>query len=132
MSRPVITVDSKGLINDPAQKVEWLITYLISTEASQSNVHRSGLISIHDIIRKHGHDRLEMKRAIEAALESTFDGYFDTTMVDVTTREIRDRPNEFEVVIKCKVEQNKKWYDVANSLTVTNDKIALVTEIGII
>ena len=131
MSTPLITLDSQGLVEDPNQKVERILTYLLSTEASQSNVHLPQLISIPDILRKYGSDHIEIKNALQSALEECFRGYFTNTLVDVVVKNSTKNDGTLNVFIQAKVEQNNKWYDVAQSLSATNDIIKLVSEFDI-
>lgn len=131
MGTPLITLDSRGLVEDPNQKIERILTYLLSTEASQSNVHRAQLISIPDIMRKYGSDHIEIKNAIQTALEECFRGYFTNTLVDVVVTLSTDNDSMLIVSIRAKVEQNNKWHDVAKALTATNDTIKLVSEFDV-
>lgn len=131
MSTALITLDSTGIIEDPDQKIERILTYLLTTEASQSNVHRDELISIPDTMRRYGSDIVSMKSEMENILEECFRGYFDNTMVDVTIKPSESDDGRLNVIIQAKVEQNGKWYDVAKALTATNDTIKIVSEFNV-
>ena len=131
MSSALITLDSRGIVEDPEQKIERILTYLLVTEASQSNVHRDQLISIPDIMRRYGSDTIEIKNAIELALENCFAGYFANVLLDVSVNPSSKNDGTLVVVIQVKVEQDGKWYDIAKALTATNDVIRLVTEFDI-
>lgn len=131
MSSALITLDSRGIVEDPEQKIERILTYLLVTEASQSNVHRDQLISIPDIMRRYGNDTIEIKNAIEIALENCFAGYFTNVLLDISVNPSSKNDGTLVVVIQVKVEQDGKWFDVAKALTATNDVIRLVTEFDI-
>lgn len=131
MCTALITLDSTGIIEDPDQKIERILTYLLTTEASQSNVHRDELISIPDTMRRYGSDIVSMKSEMENILEECFRGYFDNTMVDVTIKPSESDDGRLNVIIQAKVEQNGKWYDVAKALTATNDTIKIVSEFNV-
>lgn len=131
MSTTLTTLDSRGIIEDPDQKIERILSYLIITEASQSNAHRRQLVSIPDILMKCGTNQVAIKNAMEAALESAFEGYFTNVLLDLSvTTGIKD-PTKLVVVIRAKVEQDGKWHDVAKALTVSNDVVKLVSEFDI-
>ncbi len=131
MSSALITLDSRGIVEDPEQKIERILTYLLVTEASQSNVHRDQLISIPDIMRRYGNDTIEIKNAIEIALENCCAAYFTNVLLDISVNPSSKNDGTLVVVIQVKVEQDGKWFDVAKALTATNDVIRLVTEFDI-
>lgn len=126
----IITLDSRGIVTDPYQKVQLLLAYLVATQASQSNVFRDSIISIPDIIRRKGQDKLGMKSEIENAIKTTFINYFDTVDVDVGIDDKTDElEGRFNIVIQAQVTQYRKTYDIANTLAASHDKIELVSEL---
>lgn len=131
MSTALITLDSRGIVEDPDQKIERILSYLLTTEASQSNIHRGQLISIPDTMRKYGHDIVSMKTEMENLLENCFRGYFDNIMVDVTIKPSDQEDGRLNVVIQAKVEQDGRWHDVAKALSATNQTIQLVSEFNV-
>ena len=132
MSTSLITLDARGIVEDPDQKIERVLAYMLATEASQSNVHRDQLTSIPDIIRRHGSDMVSLKTAMENALENSLRGYFDNVLVDLDTRLSESEPGKILMTIRAKVEQSGKWHDVAKALTSTNDTIKLITEFDVV
>lgn len=132
MSTTLVTLDSRGIVEDPDQKIERILSYLITTEASQSNAHRQQLISIPEILMKSGTNMVDIKNKLENALESSFEGYFTNVMLDITVDPSKTDPSKLVVIIRAKVEQDGKWHDVAKALTASNDIVKLVSEFDII
>ena len=131
MSTTLITLDSRGIVEDPDQKIERILSYLITTEASQSNVHRQQLTSIPAILMKSGTDMVAIKNKLENALESALEGYFTSVLLDISVDQSTIDPSKLIVIIRANVEQDGKWHDVAKALTASNDIVQLVSEFDI-
>ena len=131
MSVNIITVDSKGLISDPEAKIQWILSHLIATEASQSNLHRFENVSLVNIIRQAGNDKLLLRELMEQALKKVFDKFYDSSQVSIITKDNPDDVSRFDLLVTVKVKQDNKWYDVADTLIVDHEKIQKLTSVSI-
>lgn len=126
----IITLDSRGEVTDPYQKIQLLLSYMIATQASQSNIFRSAIVSVPDIIRRKGQDKIGMRSEMETVIKATFLNYFDSVNIDVTIDDTTDAANsQFSIVIAVQVTQHGKTYDIANTLAATHDKVAIVSDL---
>lgn len=128
-TQSIITLDSRGEVTDPYQKIQLLLAYLVSTQASQSNIFRSEIVSLPDIIRRKGQDKIGMRSEIETAIRATFANYFDSVTTDVTIDDTDD--SKFSIVIRAQVTQYGQTYDMANTLAASHDKLEIVSELKI-
>lgn len=129
MSNSIVTLDTRGVIDDPLTKLQWILTYLVSTETSQTNAHSNLIFSLPDAIRRHGDNEVGLRDEVQSRLQGVFERYFDSVNVDVSTNDLPNDPSKFEIVIRARVLQNNQWYDLAHSLYVIRDKLELVTEV---
>lgn len=130
MSVGVITMSSIGVVEDPEKKIPWIISYLLSTEQSQTNLNRNSVVSLHDIVRRFGQNEPMMKTTIEEVLSETLRNYYDQANVEVSIRHKYEDPSKFDVVIACKVRYNERWYDVATALVKEHDKLSMLAEVS--
>ena len=128
MSSPLPTLDTKGVVSDPLMKLQWILSHLITTEQSQTNAHRNLVFSLPDLIRRTGNNEPELRRELEYRLKSTLERYFDSTIINVSTRDLPNNGAAFEVVLRVQVLQDEQWHDLSHSLTVIRDKLEIVTE----
>lgn len=130
MAAPLVTLDSKGVVTDPYQKIQLLLSYIVVNQQSQSTIFNSSIISISDIIRKYGQNKHMLKNTLETSLKTLFSRYFDNVEIVVNIKDATtDNKESYTLAISGQVGQDGKTYDVANSLAIANNKISLVTEL---
>lgn len=132
MATSLLTLDGAGIVTDPYQKIQLILAYLLATQASQSNIFKSHVVSISDIIRRKGSQSIDMRTEVEDSIKRVFNRYFDNVDINVSIdKSNKVDKSEFDVVIQCQVTQDGKTYDVARTLSVLNDKIKLVSEFNV-
>lgn len=128
MAIPLPTLDTKGNVTDPSLKMQWLLSYLVTTEASQTNLHRGRVLSIPDMNRKFGNDPMSFAKTIEEALKRSLDVYFDDSQVYATHEPMSDL-TKYKLVIKARALEAGIWYDLSEILLVSKDKVERVAEL---
>lgn len=127
MARPLPTMDTRGQIRDPQMKLQWILSYFITTEQSQTNLFQHRVLSLPDINRKYNDNIIVFKQTIEEALKRLLDAYFDSSEVFVDDRP-SDQVGKMTIIIKANAQQDGKWYGLSESLAVSNEEISKVTE----
>lgn len=128
MARPVLTIDTKGAIHDPSLKLQWLLSYFITTERSQTNLFGGRCLSLPDINRKYIDDPPVYRKTLEEAFKRLLDVYFDDVQTFVNEEPLDD-PGKMKLTIKANVLQEGQWYGLSESLIVSQDKVQRVAEL---
>lgn len=127
MARPLLTMDTRGQIYDANMKLQWLLSYMLTTEASQSNLFMYRILSIPDINRRYNNDIAQFKRTLEEGYKRLLEVYFDECEVFVDDKPMED-PSKVKIILKANALQDGAWYGLSEALLVTNDKVTRVAE----
>lgn len=127
MARPLLTMDTRGQIYDANMKLQWLLSYMLTTEASQSNLFMYRILSIPDINRRYNNDIAQFKRTLEEGYKRLLEVYFDECEVFVDDKPMED-PSKVKIILKANALQDGVWYGLSEALLVTNDKVTRVAE----
>lgn len=128
MARPIPTMDTKGLIYDPNMKLQWLLSYFITTEASQTNIYKQRNLSLPDINREFHDDPSAYKAVMEDAFKRMLEAYFDEAEVYVK-EEPMEEPGKMKLIIRASARQDGQSYGLSEALIVTKDKVQRVAEL---
>lgn len=130
MPIPLITLDSKGVIKDPKQKIDRILSHLLTTDKLQSNVHRDSVTSIHDILKNYGNHPDVLAREIQRQLEEVLYRYFDDVEAIVEPPPDSDTNALYTLSVMIRVRQDSAWYDFATTLRTHGDSITKVAEVS--
>lgn len=122
--QPVVTLDTRGVLQDPNQKLEQILLHLLATESLQSNIFRDQVVSIPRIVQQYGNNPIELSSNLENMLDIVYGHFFENVVVEVTVND-SDEAGKFTVVIMLRVQENNNWYDLASSLYVKDGRVSL-------
>lgn len=128
MVMAVPTLSTAGFLEDPAQKLDKILSYFFVADRSQSNVHLGLVSSLPYIIKQHTHNVTELTNETQSALLRMLEVYFDSASVTVRVENSAENGNEYNMFVEAAVTSNRKEYSLYRLVSVANETIDKVTE----
>ena len=130
-NNPVATLTSKGWVADPESKADALLSYIFTSDYSQSNIFRGKITSVQYMIQQWGnspaHLRNDMAKAIQSYLESNFDAAAVTiTVIDPTSAD----DARLTVRLDAVVTQNGLTYSLGRLVSFLNSKVVSIMNLN--
>lgn len=125
MPIPVPTLSSSGWVVQISEKADKLLSYFFTSEASQSEVFVGSISSLPDIIKKCGHDDLELRSTMERTMRIYLERYFSAVDIVVTVESPEDgsADNRTNVIVHVKVYEEGNAYEVGHLIEVVDSAI---------
>ena len=91
---PLLTLDSDGIVRDPARISSRLLYYYFKSDYEQSNDFRGMVKSLQHVIARNPNNVQRIKDDIESDLTKMFSAHFDDVSVLVSHNAIKNTTNE--------------------------------------
>lgn len=130
-TNPLVTLDTDGILTDPAKISSRLLYYFFKSDYEQSNTFRGMVKSLQHIIARNPNNIQNIKDDIESDLTKMFSAHFDDVKVLVSHNAIKDASGKETARVNINVaisfSHNGELKQVATLLEVL-DKDFLVIE----
>lgn len=117
MKAHIPTLGKTGIITDPKQAVLYLFKSFLTIDKSVSNLWRPGVQSLMFLVKKHSKNPNELREAVEDALRSLYNNFFDSVKVSVevnTATELNmTDTTKYNLEMAIMVEDNGMSYQLA-------------------
>ena len=131
MTAVVPTLSPAGWVSDPADKADFLMADLFTSNKHQTFLYGSNVTSASDMIQKNGKNVSRMIESLRDGVEKYLSGYFDFALVTVKTDDSYDiNSAQYGLTIAITVNEAGKSYSISNLLTIKNSKFAGVIRLG--
>lgn len=125
---PVVTLGIKGVLRDPAEKVDALLADFWASDANQSFLFDGQIANLSYLLQQAGPDIISLQFNIRSALERHFEPHFETALVEVTDDTDENQSARITLRLAITVTQNGVRYDVSNLLSMVNGKFEKITK----
>ncbi len=102
MGVDVPTLDISGFVKGSAQKAERLFAYYLVSKHAQSRLHRNQVKSMQYSIATNS-NIFVLKEVVKGDLESMFNAYFDTVLINVSVGPSASDPTNYDINIDMAV-----------------------------
>ena len=111
-----------GWISDPAQQLNTMMAYAITSNYSQSTIYKGKVTSIPYILAQYQNNQAELVSHLQSSLTEYFYPVFDSVTVDVSA----DLPDarRYNIYITIEVTKDSKVYNLAVTAPVDNGVLA--------
>lgn len=106
------TLSTNGWIETVDGKADYLMSYFLTSQYSQSYLYRGHVASLPYIVAVYGHDGIELKLRINNQLSELFDPFFDE--VDLSVEVTLVDENSYDIRVICTFIENNVRYDLAH------------------
>lgn len=128
MAEVLVTLDRLGYVSEVAYKADMLMAFFLSSEASQSILHRDRISSAPNIIKRCAGDARELETQFTTALKQLYGAYYDAVDLTVTVTGNAEAYSGSEVILNIKIAMTLKQAGTTHSLgrllAIVNNKIA--------
>ena len=121
MTNPVPSLSASGWVTEVGEKADKLFAYFFLSEYLQSNSYKGSVASLPHLIKKYGHDELQLVSMIRETLSRLFEAYFDKVEVDVHVKP--ENESTFGIVVSSMVEQDGVPYNIAKEVAIQDSVI---------
>lgn len=130
----LITLSLDGVIRDPMQKADRLLSYFFVNDMHQSNNQYGLIASLPGILKESGNKPEIAASSIQNALYELFYNYYDSVNCDVVAKSpdnVLQTGNDMscDLEVNMSFKQNGKTYQLAKIATVVNSKLVKVAEV---
>lgn len=87
---PVPTMSDRGWVSNPGEKADWLLSWFYESDAAQTYIYKGQVQNVQDLLERYGNNIADIVSEMQLGLESYFQRYYDTAIVQVTSN---DDPN---------------------------------------
>lgn len=129
MANVLPTLTTSGWVRDTAQKADFLFSYFLVSDRSQSILGMDGVQSL-PFLLKSGRDERQIRDEVERSLLTLFSAYFDAADCSVTITEARpDSDAVLNLRISVIVTQDGRRHSLGKLINTTAGKIGKVATI---
>lgn len=128
MPMAVPTLSTAGFLEDPAQKLDKILSYFFVADKSQSNVHDGLVSSLPYIIKEYSHNVNQLVNETQNAIIRMLNASFDECTVTVRVEDSKENGNEYNMFVEATVISDRKDYTLYRLVSVANETISKVSE----
>ena len=127
MIKTVPSLSTSGWITDPKMMLSTILSYVLTSENSQSVIYADKITSLAYIVAKFQNDQNEMAAQTERYLNAIYQKYFPTTTVAISY----DTPvnGKYNLFISVDVTSNGIPYDLAVVASVNNGVLSNIINV---
>lgn len=131
MSNVMPSMDSAGWVSDVAGKADRALAYYFTTEASQSDIYFTKLVSLPSHVQRFGSNDSQLIDNVQRDLSEYLGRYFDTVEVNATTSKPNpEDPNRTNLTVSIIVTEAGVRYSVGHVIRTLNSKILSITKLN--
>lgn len=121
MIKTLPSLSNSGWITDPKMMLSTILSYILTSEKSQSVIYADKVTSLAYIVAKFQNDQNEMAAQTESYLNSIYQKYFPIANVTVTYDTAVN--GKYNLFISVDVTTNGNSYDLAVVVTVNENGV---------
>ena len=126
---PALSED--GWVNTPVKQADYLFSHFFLSDYSQTYIYTDKVSSLSWLLQQYGNEPPEMARNLKATLEQYFGRYFDNVVVESTSSQVDNNPNEQNLSIYVTFQsKDGVTYNLGRMVNVENTKIKNVVTLS--
>ncbi len=132
MGTSIPTLSSKGWVKTIEEKGDFVLSYFITTEQSQSVLYQGKLISLQYLVQRYGNDEVTLQAEVGKALEQLMRGYFGESVdavVDVAEAD-PNKPGQLTITFRCIVREDGREHSLGRRVQFLNSKLVDIIKIN--
>lgn len=124
MKTTVPTLSLSGFVQDLPTMIDYMFSYYLTSDYSQSNLFRGQVVSLQKQIQQYQHSDIELTRRIREELEGYFNSVVDDANIEVSTdRPVPEDPNRINISLSAILIKDGKQYSVGRLIQTQDSKI---------
>ena len=124
------SLSESGWISSPAEKVDKLLSYFVTSEYSQSNLYSGKIASFPYLIANYASDQYRLQAEIRETLESFLDRYFDSVDVDVKVEDNPKNDSKLSIKLILVVTDDNVRYSAGREIQTLNSQFVKIGKIN--
>ena len=124
------SLSESGWISSPAEKLDKLLTYFVTSEYSQSNLYAGKISSFPYLIATYGSDQYRLQAETRDTLESFLGRYFDSVDIDVKVVQNPENDSKLSVKLLLIVTDNDVRYSAGREIQTLNSQFVKIGKIN--
>lgn len=131
MPKAIPTLSSLGWVSSIEQKADFILSYFITSEHSQSYTHWGSVSSLPFLVQRYGDSEVELENKCKEVLTGVMDRTFDqvvSTNVSVTTAD--DRSGQLSIHFHCVVNEEGREHSLGRKVKFLNSRLVSIAELN--
>jgi len=131
MGQPVLTLSTKGLLQDPQSKADRQMAYYLTTNHSQTNMFRNSILSLPKRIEQFEEDVDLLCSQVREDLQNLYTIIFDAVQITVTpSYPNKEDPNEVNLTVLAMLTEDGVNYSLGRLINVKGNRTFTVMSIN--